>query len=206
MKRSARVLLITILAWVALLILTGCTIPLAVSGASAPTPYVFLLTQADIERANADDCAQTWITGDDAVDIEQAHKELSRYGVRVRYGGNPLADGTAGRHTLWLRDEVKKWDTDAKVRLLSHELVHYCDRDRVSDADFEAAYFHSAGRWVYETRAYAQTYRTMKQQGWRDNAIERDVERRLVSMRDKYLLHDIAADQYMRETRRALLP
>lgn len=183
----------------------GCKPPTAgFSGAKEPTPYIFQLTEADIDKAESDDCAQTWVTGDSAADVETALAILDDLKVKVKKGTNPIATGTALRNTLWVDKELFDKDPVYQVQLLSHELVHYCDRYKDGDVDFDARYFHSAGRWVYETRAYAQSVRTMKIQGIDDGKIQLWIDRRMDSFVNKYWLHDIDPDQYQLETRRIL--
>lgn len=182
--------------------LAGCKVPAMLSGAKEPTPYTFKLTADDIAKAGAMDCAQAWVTGDPAADLAAAKQKLDTLGVRVRKGENPVAGGTALRHTLWVDREVDGWEPAAQARLYSHELVHYCDRRKDGDADFDARYFHSAGRWVYEVRAYAQTFRTMRAQGVAESKIRKAIDDRIVRLRDKYWLHDIDAEQFEVETRR----
>lgn len=194
----------TALLFALLFLLAACKPPAEFSGAKEPTPYTFALTEADIAKAESDDCAQAWVTGDSPADVEAAFAVLDDLRVKIKRGTNPIATGTALRNTLWVDRDLFDKDLDYQVQLLSHELVHYCDREKDGDVDFDARYFHSAGRWVYETRAYAQSVRTMKIQRQDDGVIQLWIDRRVASMRDKYWLHDIDPAQYLTETRRIL--
>jgi hypothetical protein len=110
---------------------------------------------------------------------------------------------TAGRYTLRLGSGFWEKPTEVQAMILSHELVHYCQRDALGDREFELAYAHSAGRWRVEVPAYSQSIRTMSAQAAGEQAVENYVDDKLMSMRDFYWLWDIDQVQYFQETRRA---
>lgn len=178
----------------------GCA-PLQISGASEPTEHTFKLLDTDIAYAEDGSCTQTWVTGDVAADLEAALGILADRRVRI-VEGNPIATATALEHKLLVSKKYVAYPDAAKVRVLSHELVHYCHRDKEGDRQFEASYFHSAGRWRTETAADKQLFRTMTIQCIPLPEVEEAMETRLVRMRDFYLLWDIDSEQYDTETRR----
>lgn len=178
-------------------------LPSAFSGASAPTAHTFELTPHDVEVANnwTKQCEQSWVTGDAEKDLKIAKAELSRHNVKIRVG-NPGASGTALRRTLLIAKEFQNASATDQVRLFSHELVHYCQREKIGHAAFEELYTHSAGRWRIEVPAYAQTFRTLLIYGTDADQVNQAVEARLSSMRNTYWLYDIAPDNYGAETLR----
>lgn len=188
----------------ATLLLTACGGPLAFSGALAPTEDTFRLTPQDLKEASDASCEQAWFTGNDDRDLAQAEVLLDQYNVQIVWG-NIIAAGTAGKTRLYIEEAYKKDNPKRDFTLLlSHELVHYCDRERLGDAQFEARYLHSAGRWVLEVRAYSQTIRSMIKQGAKTRHIEAYVKKRVAGLLDMYALHDIDPEQYERETTRLL--
>lgn len=179
----------------------GC-FPTKISGAQAPTEHTFRLTARDVDIAVSwgQRCAQDWVTGDSTKDVETALGLLERRGVRVKVG-NPVAGGTALRRTLLVSKDFETSSAASKARLLSHELVHYCERDLLGHKAFEELYAHSAGRWRIETPAHLQQFATLALQGATQPALAEAIEARLPTMRDSYWLHDIDPEQYAAETR-----
>ncbi len=180
--------------------LLGC-LPVQVSGASEPTEHTFMLTEADLAYVESDTCRQDWVTGSPATDLETAETMLDERGVRIK-PGNPVATATALARTLRVSKDYEKRDTAGKAILLSHELVHYCQRDEQGHTAFEESYFASAGRWRAEVPAYLQSFRTMLLQCMPIPVVEAAIEKRIMTMRDTYLLWDIEPTQYETETRR----
>ena len=176
----------------------GC-MPTQISGARAPTPYTFNLLDSDIAYAEADACAQDWVTGNVEQDHETAHALLKERGVKIR-GRNFIATATALARTLWVSKGFNKRSDADQVVLLSHELVHYCQRDEQGGTAFEESYFASPGRWRAETPAYLQSYRTMLMQCVSIPVIEAKITERVKTMRNKYVLWDLDPEQYESET------
>jgi hypothetical protein len=183
--------------------LLGC-VPLGFSGASRPVEHTFHLTDADLAEAADLSCEQDWFTGDASVDVPAAFDRLTLASIRVVYR-NPIAGGTAGQSTLYLRKNFHERSPEAQARLLLHELTHYCDRKRLGDAVFERRFQHSAGRYVLEMRAKVQQLRGFQRQGATEAQLRTWAEREASTFRDTYWLWDIDPEQYERETTRILL-
>ena len=188
----------------ALACFTGCGTPLSFSGASVPTPHTFNLTADDLAEAEDESCAQTWFTGDAEADIERVDEILTMEGLKIVHWNPTGSAGTSGRQSIYVDKSYKDKSAADQALLMSHELVHACDRKRLGDATFEQRYFHSAGRWVFEVRAYAQTVRSLVAQGASAKRVAAYIDDRIVSLRQGYWLHDIDPSQYEQETRRLL--
>jgi len=184
------------------LVLTSCG--LQFSGASAPSEHTFKLTEADLEEAASVDCDQAWATGNADADIAAGLQILAERKVRV-IKKNPFAGGSALAYRLYVTPEWDERPSNWKATLLRHELTHYCDRDRLGDTQFEIRYAHSAGRWVLETRAYAQSVREWSALGASEAQLRGYVDEKVGDLRDQYLLWDIDPAQYEAETTRILL-
>lgn len=191
----------------ALPILTALALPscgLQFSGASAPTEHTFKLTTSDLEEAAALDCDQAWASGDATSDVRVGLQILAERKVKV-VKKNPFAGGTALAYRLYVTPEWDDRPENWKATLLRHELTHYCDRDRLGDTQFEIRYAHSAGRWVLETRAYAQSVREWSALGASEPQLRGYVDEKVGELRDQYFLWDIDPAQFEAETTRILL-
>jgi len=191
-------------------ILVGC-IPSVLLGARSPGADTHKLSDFDVEYANAVDCAQGWVTGNAEYDEKEALAMLGRLGIRVQEVdlsglgvGRPAA--TALRKRLLISDGF--WDkrAESRVAILSHELVHYCQRRQLGNNVFDANILQSSGRWRVEIPAYKQTFVTRMLQCYPEEEVEKGIYRRIKTMRDTYWLHDIDAVQYEKESLAALLP
>jgi hypothetical protein len=182
------------------LTLAACS-SLSFSGASAPTDYTVRLTPADLAFVNTHACEQTWVTGNAEADLRAGAAILADHNVTLAVG-NPVATATALARKLVVTRDYAAFPDAQKVHVLSHELVHYCHRDLLGNAQFDADYLNSPGRWRTETPAHLQSFRTMRIQCATIQEVESAIEDRLVSMRDQYLLWDLDPEQYMAETRR----
>lgn len=183
---------------------TSCAGGLFFSGASEPTPYTFHLLESDWEEAAALDCEQTWFTGDPEADVQKGLQLLKERKVKITYR-NPVAGGTVTPRRIFLTEDFKDGDPKWQARLLRHELTHYCDIDRVNFETFYARYTHSAGRHVFELRAYVQSIRAEKDMGHSEKRLRAYAEEIIAEMRDTYFTWDIDPEEYERETRRILL-
>lgn len=175
-------------------------------GAKAPTDKTYRISEADIALAASDDCKQDWVSGNPAVDVLSAKRILREKGIET-VEGNPIAAATslADDPKIKLGLLVVKpgfWETpeDYQAEYLSHELVHYCDLERLG-ADYEISFATSNGRWALETRAYAQSFRTKAAQGMRKMDLREAIDSRLEAMRNYYWLWDLDPDQYLAETK-----
>lgn len=182
-----------------LVFLLGCG-AFRFSGASEPTDHTFKLTADDIAYVESDECVQRWVTGDAEEDLAKARELLKERRVKI-VKGNPIAMATALKRKLLVSDKFDAMTDEGEVVLLSHELVHYCHRDE-QGSEFDMNYLHSAGRWRTETAAYLQGFRSMLLLCTPIGDVEDDIEKRLVAMRNMYLLWDIDPQQYVAETRR----
>jgi hypothetical protein len=178
--------------------------PVKVSGSSAPTEHTFRLTNADLESAADPSCYQDWVGHDPEANVAEALERLHAIGVEI-VERKALNFVTAFRHELRVGKRFWENPADEQAMILTHELVHYCDRERLGDASFERAYLHSSGRWRIETPAYAQEWRTAIAQGETPEMISERIAVRLLSMRNFYWLWDIDPEQYETETRRIWL-
>ena len=192
-----------ILAIFASVFLSGCTV--IRYGSKVPTDNTYRLSYEDIGFASDTGCAQEWVSGNPTVDLLSAKKILKDKKIEV-VEGNVLATGTAladssNVKTGLLVVEKGFWEESKhfQVEYLSHELVHYCDLEKLG-ADYEISFGFSNKRWALETRAYAQNFRTKKAQGVPMSKRREAIQERLVSMRDRYWLWDIDPDQYLDET------
>lgn len=183
-------------------LLCACVQPLSISGAAEPTPYTFELLESDITEAQDGACEQEWFTGEAEADLAEVDRILKAEGIGIVHRNPGGKAARSGRLAIYVDKEYRGKSPEAKALLMSHELVHQCDRVRLGDQRFEERYFHSAGRWVLEVRGYSQTVRSMVKQGRKD--IERYIEKRVRELRDGYWLHDIDPKQYEAETRRIL--
>jgi|GEM_PF-4111943 len=183
--------------------LASCT-PLAFSGASEPTEHTFELTAEDLAEAADPACEPGWVSDDPEATVQAAFDRLALKSIRVVYR-NPIAGGTAGQSALYLRNDFDERSPESQAALLVHELVHYCDRERLGDARFERRYAHSAGRWVLETRADVQQIQQFKRMGASEKFLRAWAEDQIADMRDTYLLWDIDPQQFERETPRIIL-
>lgn len=181
------------------LLVSGC-IPTSFSGSKVPTEITHRLDATALAEANTDDCSQEWVTGDAVADIETAKNILELAGVRI-VEGNPSWAGTALKRKLLVRPGVLDQDPRVVATLLAHELVHYCDRERLGDAVFEQRYALSDWRWAFEVRAYRQSVRSLKAYG---GELGTWITQRVESMPTAYWLHDIDPEEFARETRSAL--
>jgi hypothetical protein len=180
-------------------LLCSC-IPIAISGSNVPTEHTFQLTEKDIAAASSEECVQEWVTDDPVANHGMALALLEERGVKVTER-SAIRFVTAFERRLRLGDGFWDKPTSIQAEILSHELVHYCQRDQLGDRAFELAYAHSAGRWRIEVPAFAQNVRTMREQGVSHDELQMYIDSRIVSLRNFYLLWDIAPDQYEKETR-----
>ncbi len=174
-------------------LLLGCRI----SGSPVPTEDTHRLPRDVLAQAEryAKDCAQAWVIEDVEHNVETALMLLRDRGIELREG-NPTGMNTALRDVLWLRPGFYADPPGARAVTLSHELVHYCQRDDLGGA-FERMYLQSDYRWAIEVSAYTQTIRTRKAQGG-----TADTDRMLRDLRDRYWLWDIDPTQLERESLR----
>lgn len=171
-------------------------------GAAAPTNRTYRLSEADVARSQADDCRQEWVSGNPTVDIISAKRILEDLNVEIREG-NPGGVQAAFPGLLWVKTGFWKESENFQAAILSHELVHYCDLERLKD-NYELSWLTSNGRFVMETRAYAQLYRTYALQGMHKKKLRVLIDNRVESeesMRNKYRLWDIEPAQYESLTR-----
>jgi hypothetical protein len=187
---------------VSLIALAGC-FPVHISGSNVPTDNTVQLTEADIAAAEGyiESCKVDLVSDDAQEVVDQALAELEDRGVDV-VERNHLKFTTAFRGRL----EVEKgfWNTtvERQAMILTHELVHYCQRDQIGNRAFIEAYENSPGRWVIEVPGEAQFIRTGIAVGYEGWSAEKYIDDRLPRMRDFYWLHDLEPVQYSRETRR----
>lgn len=185
-----------------LIVLAGC-FPIKISGSNVPTDHTVQLTDADIVAAEGyiDSCKVDLVSNDAQEVVDQVLAELEDRGVEVAERKH-LKFTTAFKGRL----EVAKgfWDRPIswQAMILTHELVHYCQRDDLGNRAFLEAYENSPGRWVIEVPGEAQFIRTGIAVGYEDWSAEKYIDDRLESMRDFYWLHDLEPVQYNRETRR----
>ena len=186
-----------------LLVCAGCLnascLPTQISGASAPTEHTFPLSAEDIAAANDTNCHQYWVTGDAQADLDEALKQLAERKVKI-VEGNPIAMATALKHRLFVSPGFAKLAVAQKAPLLAHELVHYCQRDQMGSVAFEQSVGHSKGRWRIEVPAYAQSIISHAKQGIDPQVLADYTDELLHKLRDNYWLHDIAPEDYERET------
>lgn len=185
------------------LLLVGC-LPTQISGASAPTEHTFKLLDSDIAYIEADVCAQDWVTGNVASDLVIANEMLDDRGVEIQPRRIDGLQATALATRLKVPKDFYQRDEADQASLLTHELVHYCQRAAQGDIPFVEGYFASPGRWRTEVPAYTQTYRTMRLQGVSIPVIEEKIEARVLSLRNSSWLWDIEPTMYVEETRRLL--
>lgn len=182
-----------------ILLLAACG-PTTFSGSNVPTEHTFLLTDADIQTASSNECALAWIGSDPDANRKKALEILKERGIRVSEK-SPTRFITALPKHLLLTPGFSEKPVDLQAALFSHELVHYCQREKLGP-DFDAGYRHSAGRWRIEVPGYAQQFRTYVAQGMAPDAVSKEISSRLVSMRKTYMLWDIDPEQYETETMR----
>jgi hypothetical protein len=182
-----------------LLVLVACG-PTTISGSNVPTEHTFELTEADIEAGASNECALAWIGSDSEVNRKKALDILAERRIRI-WERNPSGFITSFPKRLWLTPDFSDKAVALQAAILSHELVHYCQRDKLG-ADFEADYLHSAGRWRLEVPAYAQQFRTYVAQGMTADDVAVEISLQVESLRTRYLLWDIDPEQYETETRR----
>lgn len=181
------------------IVLAGC-IPITFSGSNVPTDHTFKLTDEDIAAATSETCAQDWIGDDPQANLDTAMAELEDRGVKIaERKAKGFSAALPGR--LFVGHGFGTKPVAWQVEILSHELVHYCQRDALG-IGFERAYAHSAGRWRLEVPAWSQSIRTMAAQGANDAELMVWIDEKLISMRDSYFLHDIDPGQYEIVTRR----
>lgn len=171
------------------------SLPGQVSGSKVPTEHTFNLTDSDVIAAKSAECLQTWLTGNAEDDLVTAHSLLNRHHVKIKEG-NPSGFSTAFRYLLWVPKGFSKKSTVDKVVLLSHELVHYCQRTRVTHSVFERAMLTSPGRFIYETPAYLQTFNALATYCVSPKTLSKKISARQESFRNKYWLWDIDPAQY----------
>jgi hypothetical protein len=182
-----------------LLLLVGCA-PLHFSGASFPIEHTVGLTEMDISAARSTTCLQAWIGPDPGPNRAEALKRLEARGVRISERRVlPWTTAFAGE----LRVGAGFWEKPLAEQstILSHELVHYCQRDRLGNAVFVETWENSPGRWALKMPAHVQTILTMKAQGTSEPALEAYIDKRIMTMRDFYLLWDLDQKQYLTVTR-----
>lgn len=183
------------------LILAAC-IPVKLSGSSVPTDHTFRLTPEDIAAAHDTACVQDWIGPDPGPNRAEALKRLEARGVKISER-KVLASTTAYATVLRVGHGFWEKPLEEQAAVLSHELVHYCQRDVLGDVAFVELWGHSAGRWSLEVPAHTQGIRTYKAQGWTDEQVGAYIEWKIGKMRNFYWLWDIDPGQYEEETRRA---
>lgn len=183
------------------LLLTAC-VPLSFSGSSHPTDHVFRLTPEDIAAANDGSCVQDWIGPAPGLNRAAALKRLDARGVTISER-RVLNHVTAYATHLRVGKGFWKKPLEDQAAVLSHELVHYCQRDLLGDVVFVELYAHSAGRWRLEVPAYAQSIRTFQVQGLSEEELQSYIDKKLISVRSFYMLWDIEPGQYEAETRSA---
>ncbi len=185
--------------WILPLTLAAC-IPVTFSGSNVPTDHVFRLTADDIAAAESSTCAQDWVEDDVQFNVHTAIAELDDRGIKI-VERKRRGFSVAAPRRLYVGKGFWDKPVASQAVTLSHELVHYCQRAALG-AKFEDAYLHSAGRWRLEVPAYAQSIRTMHEQGTDEQALANVIGIRLTKMRDDYFLHDIDPAQYEMVTRR----
>lgn len=184
------------------LLLAAC-IPMSFSGSSVPTDHTFRLTPEDIAAAGGRSCIQDWIGPDPGPNRAEALKRLKARGVKVSER-EILPWTTAYARDLRVGKDFWEKSLEDQAAILSHEFVHYCQRDRLGNMAFVELWEHSAGRWRLETEAYAQSVRTYKTQGLPQEHLDAYIDKRILSLRNFYWLWDIEPGQYVEETRKVL--
>lgn len=180
-------------------LLVASCLPTKISGSPNPTDDTAPLSAEDIAAGKDTSCYQDWLTGDAGRDIAMAYALLDERGVRI-VRGNPAAGATALRTRLIVADDFDERDPRLLAALLSHELVHYCQRDAQGNDPFDQAYFASPGRWRTEVPAYSQYFRALALYCLNADDLEAAIENRVTSMRQRYWLWDLDPEQYERET------
>jgi hypothetical protein len=174
---------------------------LSFSGSNVPTEHTFRLTEADVEAAADVSCAQEWVASEPGENRDEALRLLKERDI-------PVIERPGVRFTTALRGQLRvgrgfsEKPVSLQAVILTHELEHYCRRDKIGDNAFDKGYAHSAGRWRVETPAYGQSIATLVAQGANEEAVAQYIDEQLVSMRDFYFLHDIDPEQYEEETRK----
>jgi len=184
-----------------LLLLISCA-HVSLSGSNVPTDHTFALTAEDISAANDASCRQEWVTDDPASNVKTAVALLDKRGIRLTER-DAARFTTATRYTLRLGKGFWDKPVETQAVVLSHELVHYCQRDALGNDAFELSYLTSSGRWRVEVPAYSQSIITLRVQGMSAAEAGTYIEDRLEKMRDFYWLWDIDQIQYDTETRKA---
>lgn len=172
-------------------------------GALNPPEDSVRLTAADIATAEGVGCANGWVTGDPAQDVPKAIRRFEEIGIPiVDNPGNPFSTAMAKQSELWVESGFFRRPLDVQARVLAHELVHYCQRAEMGDDAFDGALVKPVGRWRAEVPAYREQFRVMRLQGWSPSKLDREMRKRLGSMRATYSLGGIEREQYEAETLR----
>ena len=176
--------------------------PISFSGSNTPTEHTFKLTPADIEAAQKFDvdCALDWVTSDATANRDRSLEELKKLDIKV-VERDAAKFATAFRARLLVGNGFDEKPIAVQAMTLTHELVHYCERGILGDNPFDQAYAHSAGRWIAETPAYAQSIRTAVLQGASSDNLTGYIDDKVESMRNFYFLWDIDTEIYEEETR-----
>lgn len=115
--------------------------------------------------------------------------------------GTPLfnAGATALRDKLVVKPGFWKKDPDNLAVILTHEVVHYCQRGLMGDNEFDTSAINSRGRVRMEIPAFRQSFITMLHIGYGEEEVRREINVRVDKVRNEYWLHDIAPAQYEKE-------
>lgn len=183
------------------LLLAGC-IPLSFSGSSVPTDHVVKLSRADIEAASSTACVLPWVTSSARANKKAALAELEARGIRI-VEKLVLRSSTAMPRRLYVGKDFWKKDLETQTEVLTHEVFHYCQRDMMGPS-FDEDWAESPGRWKIEMPAFAQQVRTAVLHGASDEAVQDWIDKRIVSIRNSYLLWNLEPVQYETETRKVL--
>ena len=159
------------------------------------------LTYDVIERMEDESCMQDWVSGKPDADIIEALTQLEERGVDVREG-NQKGFAIAMQNVLLVPERFWEQADDYQAQILSHELVHYCQRDEWGAGRLEMLALTATGRLMIETPGYRQAFRTMHKQGYLDHSIEGQIERRVPEMRKDHWLTAIDNDEMSAEVMR----
>lgn len=183
------------------LVLIGCA-PFPFSGAKEPTDNVHMLSADDIAYAEDDHCLHEF-SPNPAVSLAADVAFLNDRGVTLMQLNTPVWPyATALKDRVLLPADYPSRTTAQKARILSHERVHYCQRDGFEGNEFDRAYASSNNRFRFEVPAYRMNVRMLKAHGASQPELCSYIEARQAALRDGYWLHDLEPAQFEAETRR----
>jgi len=179
----------------------GCAF--SINGSNVPTEHTSQLAPKDISQAEEFivKCALDWIGPEPEQNKVRALEELEDYGIKI-IARNPFRFATAFRRRLLVGKDFYSKPTWEQVELLTHEIIHYCERDILGDKEFEKMYGESAGRWSLEIPAQAQVINTGIAHGASAEQADKWIESELPHTQKYYWLYNIDPKQYEEETKR----